>query len=58
MSEAAPQSLKNHGRIDPWFHVIPFFFLVANLIVAIVFAVISGVWWGISALRRRPVAHG
>jgi hypothetical protein len=39
MSEAAPQSLKNHGRIDPWFHVIPFFLLVANLVIAIVFAV-------------------
>jgi hypothetical protein len=39
MSEAAPQSLKNHGRIDPWFHVIPFLFLIANLVIAIVFAV-------------------
>ena len=37
MSEA--QSLKNHGRIDPWFHIYPFFALVANLIVAIVYFV-------------------
>ncbi len=35
MSEA--QSLKNHGRIDPWFHIYPFFVLVANLVVAIVY---------------------
>jgi hypothetical protein len=39
MSKVAPQSLKNHGRVDPWFHVIPFLFLVANLVIAIVFAV-------------------
>ena len=37
MSEA--QSLKNHGRIDPWFHIIPFFALVANLVVAIVYMI-------------------
>jgi len=39
MSDSAPQSLKNHGRIDPWFHIIPFFFLVANLVVSIVYMV-------------------
>ena len=37
MSEA--QNLKNHGRVDPWFHVIPFFALIANLVVAIVYLV-------------------
>ena len=37
MSEA--QSLKNHGRIDPWFHIFPFFALVANLVVAIVYMI-------------------
>ena len=37
MSEA--QSLKNHGRIDPWFHIFPFFALVANLVVSIVYMI-------------------
>lgn len=39
MSESAPQNLKNHGRLDPMFHIIPFFVLVANLVVAIVYTV-------------------
>jgi hypothetical protein len=39
MSKSDPQSLKNHGRLDPWFHVIPFFVLIANLVVAIFFMV-------------------
>lgn len=37
MSEA--QNFKNHGKIDPWFHIFPFFVLVANVIVSIVFVV-------------------
>jgi hypothetical protein len=36
MSKSAPQTLKNHGRVDPQFHFILFFVLVANLIVSIV----------------------
>ncbi len=36
MSKLAPQSLKNHGRIDPLFHFVLLFVLIANLIVAIV----------------------
>lgn len=32
----APQSLKNHAKIDPIFHFFLFFVLVANLVVAIV----------------------
>jgi hypothetical protein len=39
MSESKPQSLKNHGRVDPYFHIIAFFALIANLVVAIVYMV-------------------
>jgi hypothetical protein len=39
MSKSDPQSLKNHGRLDPPFHVITFFVLIANLVVAIVYLV-------------------
>jgi hypothetical protein len=39
MSESAPQSLKNHGRYDPSYHVVLFFVLVANLVVSIVYLV-------------------
>jgi Family of unknown function (DUF6526) len=35
MSESAPQNLKTHNRIDPLFHIVTFFALVMNLIVAI-----------------------
>ncbi|MGC1461620.1 MAG: DUF6526 family protein [Terracidiphilus sp.] len=39
MSESEKQSLKNHGRVDPWFHIVPFFVLIANLVVSIFFVV-------------------
>jgi hypothetical protein len=39
MSESVPQSLKNHSRLDPPFHIVTFFTLVINLIVAIVYMV-------------------
>jgi hypothetical protein len=39
MSNADPQSLKNHGRLDPWFHIVTFVALLANLVVAIVYLV-------------------
>jgi hypothetical protein len=39
MSDSDPQSLKNHGRLDPWFHVVPFFVLIVNLVVCIFYMV-------------------
>ena len=39
MSKADPQSLKNHARLDPPFHVVLFLVLVVNLIVSIVYLV-------------------
>ena len=35
MSKSSEQNLKNHGRIDPPFHFVLLFFLVANLVFAI-----------------------
>lgn len=39
MSESATQNLKNHGRLHVPFHIVTFFALLANLVVAIVYAV-------------------
>ena len=39
MSKQEPQNLKNHGRLDPPYHFVLFFVLVANLIVSIVYVV-------------------
>lgn len=39
MKASTPQNLKNHGRLDPPFHIVTFFALVANLVIAIVYMV-------------------
>ena len=39
MSKSDPQSLKNHGRLDPKFHVLTFFVLIVNLVVSIFYMV-------------------
>jgi hypothetical protein len=39
MSDQTPQSLKNHGRLDPGFHFVLAAILLTNLIVAIVYTV-------------------
>jgi hypothetical protein len=39
MSDAAPQSLKNHGRFDPPFHFFLTFISMATVVIAIIYAV-------------------
>jgi len=39
MSETAPQNFKNHGRLDPPFHMVLFTVLIVNLVIAICFTV-------------------
>ena len=39
MSGTSPQNLKNHGRIDPWFHFVLFGILVLNLLFSIAYLV-------------------
>src|SRR5665213_3699252 len=39
MSETKPQNLKNHGRLDPPYHFFLAIVFLANIIIAIVYAV-------------------
>lgn len=39
MNAPSPQNLKNHGRLDPPFHIVTFSALLVNLVVAIVYMV-------------------
>ena len=39
MSETKPQNLKNHGRFDPPFHFFLAIVFLANVVIAIVYAV-------------------
>jgi hypothetical protein len=49
MSDSTPQSLKNHGRIDPPYHMVLFFVLIANLVFSVFHVVhhrnISSAWF-------------
>lgn len=35
MSKSTPQNFKNHTRVDPQFHYVLFFILIANLVFAV-----------------------
>ncbi len=56
MSKSEPQNLKNHGRLDPPYHFVLAFVLLANLIVSIVYVVRHPCFY--SAWFVRAVAGG
>lgn len=39
MSNGEAKSLKNHGRLDPPYHIVTFAVLIVNLVLAIAFAI-------------------
>jgi hypothetical protein len=39
MSKSTPQTFKNHGRVDPTFHIVLLLVLVVNLVISIVYLV-------------------
>jgi len=39
MSKTEAQSLQNHGRLDPAYHILLYLILLINLVLAIIFAV-------------------
>jgi hypothetical protein len=39
MSESTPQNLKNHGRLDPPYHMVLFGVLLVNLVIVITYTV-------------------
>ncbi len=57
MSKSSEQNLKNHGRLDPPFHIVLVFVLVANLVFAVVHMIlhwreshIAGPWYLVLSL--------
>ncbi len=38
MSKPEAQNLKNHGRVDPPFHIVSFAVLIVNLVIVVAFA--------------------
>jgi Family of unknown function (DUF6526) len=54
MSEGTPQSFKSHARFDPPYHFFLTFITIANIVIAIIFAVhhlsFYSIWFGVLSL--------